>query len=321
MFAGPVFIVGVPRSGTTMLRDLLGSHPDIAFPYIESGFIPRWVRRFGRDVDLTDPARMKRFYEALIASPFYRRGQRYGYRLMFEDLDRIEDKRSWASIFEFLLRAFCPDGFWNGRIFGDKTPDYLLHLPLLGEVFPEARFIHIVRDPRDVASSHAKRWNKSPTGTASRWVDDIRRARREASRHGLAYTEVRYEALLDDPVAALGELCEFLSCEFAPHMLRMTKASSTGDTKGRDDIVAGNQGKYLDQMSAAAIRRVEEITWPLLTELSYPAGHADRHRPLNPMMRFVLRKRDWLAFMTNDQPDVGWAKRLRTINPVAARRS
>jgi hypothetical protein len=104
---------------------------------------------------------------------------------------------------------------------GDKTPSYLYHMPLVARVLPEARFIHIIRDGRDVCQSIRSVWFGPDTveDAAAYWRDVIATARRDAPRvpH---YVEIRYEQLVAAPERVLREVCSYLELEWDTAILR-----------------------------------------------------------------------------------------------------
>src|SRR5690606_38458360 len=124
---------------------------------------------------------------------------------------RIE--RSWEALFALLLRSFAERT--NAAIVGEKTPNHLLYMPTLQALFPGARFIHIVRDPRAVVSS----WVSVPwsTGTiegdAAVWRRYMRKAREQPPAPGTLHT-IRYEALVAHPERVLRGVCSFVGVSF-----------------------------------------------------------------------------------------------------------
>ena len=88
-------------------------------------------------------------------------------------------------------------------IWGDKTPNYLLYLPLLKTLFPKAKFVHIIRDVRDYCLSINAAWQKNPYRAAQRWHDSIKKCRKDGKTLPQGdYMEINYEALIDDPAHA-----------------------------------------------------------------------------------------------------------------------
>ncbi len=206
------FIVGVPRSGTTLLRLQLDAHPELALP-AETGF-GEVARRFEGSAVTRDA-----LLEALTGMPTW------------EDLamsrDELADLLAGMEDGDLSagLRAFYR-GYTAARgktRYGDKTPGHAVDMDVLARVLPEVRFIHLIRDGRDVAASlRGLPFAPGDGGTAAiaaAWRDTVWRARRAAANlpH---YTEVRYEDLVREPERVLRELCDFLELEFAPEMLR-----------------------------------------------------------------------------------------------------
>ncbi len=204
-------VVGVGRSGTTLLRLMLDAHPGLAIP-AETGFLVPVAALAGSG----DEAREELFRTATsfpnwpdLAVPV---------ELFRAELDRLEP---------FTLTAGCRC-FYHlyARLHGkpragDKTPPYALHLGAIHALLPEARFVHIVRDGRDVARSFRGLWfspGDEIETLARTWRDTILTARRLAERvpH---YLEVRYEDLIREPETVLRRVCAFAELPFHPATL------------------------------------------------------------------------------------------------------
>jgi Sulfotransferase family len=206
------FVVGVPRSGTTLLRLQLDSHPELALP-AETGF-GDVARRFEKgSVTRAD------LLHALTSLPTWA-DLAMGRDELADLLAEVDDWDLSAG-----LRAFYR-GYAHARgkaRYGDKTPGHAAQMDVLSRVLPEARFIHIIRDGRDVAASLRglpfAPGDGGMAAIAAAWRDTIWRARRAAAQvpH---YAEVRYEELVSEPDRVLRELCGFLELDFVPEMLR-----------------------------------------------------------------------------------------------------
>jgi hypothetical protein len=222
-----LFIVGCPRSGTTLLRRMVDAHPDIAITR-ETHWIPQVVRN-GRGLDVSGRATAD-LPAVLEAHPkFATLG------IAREEIEQlvVERQRPYAEIVALLFDRY---GAGRGkRLVGDKTPGYVREIGLLHDLFQDVRFVHLVRDGRDVCLSalgwerqaeHFRRrfpsWDDAPVATAALWwrwhVLHGRRAGR-ALRPGL-YRELRYEALVADPERACRRLCGFLGVPFEEAMIR-----------------------------------------------------------------------------------------------------
>lgn len=269
MFTGPLFVVGAPRSGTKLFRDLLRQHSRVGIPTYETEFLPRLMLIADSFGDLSQESNFARFYAW---------ATRYMYFKYLRDDGACITMQQWysgcrtytvAGVFEALIRhdaAVAEDGIW-----GDKSPNYRNHLPEIAALWPEARFIHIVRDVRDVCLSSRQAWGKHMLRNAQRWMDEVGACRRAGQRLGGRYFELRYEDLLARPEPTLRAVAAFLGLDFEPAMLKPGRVSENlGDTRGADKIVAGNQEKWRDRMSPSTLARVEAVCGPLLGELGYP---------------------------------------------------
>ena len=140
-------IVGSPRSGTTLLRLMLDSHPDMAIPP-ETGFLT-----IGPDLALVEKDPRRHFAQSLINFPPDAPGWS-DFRISEEDFTaKIEALEPFtvADGFRCFYQLYA-ERFGKVR-WGDKTPLYLLNMPMIESLLPEAHFIHIVRDGRDCAAS------------------------------------------------------------------------------------------------------------------------------------------------------------------------
>lgn len=221
-----LFVVGCPRSGTTLLQRMLDNHPLLAVVN-DSHFIPKAP-------DLSaghDPPLTPELVEWVLG---YKRFHRFG---LPEPLARAAAGAAAerASTYGGFVSALYTElGRSRGKpLAGEKTPDYVRSLPLLHALFPWAKTIHIIRDGRDVALSAlqwARRdkgpgryrlWREEPVAVCALWWRFQVNAGRRDGPHLSAghYQEVRYEDLLASPEERLRELAAFLELPFAPEML------------------------------------------------------------------------------------------------------
>ena len=209
-------IVGAPRSGTTLLRLMLDAHPELAIPP-ETGFLPSLCDLAGEGDALRTT-----FIETITRYP----PESPGWHDF--DISREALTRALAAVEPFTIadgvRAFYrlyAARFGKSR-WGEKTPSYCLHLDQISRLLPEARFIHLIRDGRDVALSLRNVWfspgNEIAT-LAEYWSTHVRAAMTSGARIA-GYREVRYEELVRRPQSVLEELCEFLELPYADAMLQ-----------------------------------------------------------------------------------------------------
>jgi hypothetical protein len=225
------FIVGCPRSGTTLLRWMLDSHPTIAVTP-ETHFGERYLA--SRDRGASNSVRDARTSSGAL--------DLFCQSCAFEELsidERAFRERAgltpadpWAP-----LRVAMEDfaRLRNASIVGEKTPSHSLHLDALAEAFPRARFLMLVRDPRAVAASwHRASWSHhSTTQIAETWCRYARAMRRTAGRLDSRCLEISYEELVQAPALALASICEFLGTGFDSRMLRYHEARE--DTRSPEE--------------------------------------------------------------------------------------
>jgi sulfotransferase family protein len=200
-----------------MFRLILDRHPDVSVPP-ESHFIPvLWARRgrYGRG-DLVED--QEAFLRDLGSNERFRR-----WDLPIEAVREELAARSpltFASAVEATYLAYA--GKAGKSRWGDKTPGYADHMSLIAGLFPEARFLHLIRDGRDVTSSVVSLGRGHRAGTAAfLWAKEVRRARKGgAELRPSRYMELRYEDLLGDLEGELRRACEFLELPFDQAMLR-----------------------------------------------------------------------------------------------------
>ena len=213
----PIFVVGCPRSGTTMLQLMLHAHPRIAIPP-ETRFLLNVYgerREFG---DLQVAANRRALARRIVD----RQETRFcDLGLDAEDVvERITaGPGTLGSALGTIFQRYAAR-FGKPR-WGDKRPAYLHNIDILLRLFPDAQFVNIVRDGRDcVASLKEMSWHRKDIyATVAAWaraVDDARRAARRLGPH--QWHEVRYEDLVADPHGRLAALCAYLGEMYDPAM-------------------------------------------------------------------------------------------------------
>ena len=266
----PLLVLGVRRSGTTLLRVMLDRNSLIAIPD-ESYFVPQLARRHPGTVDPD---------------------------AFLDDLRRLPTLREWGLPLDDVARRLRPGmstGEAIGAVFeayaaregksrwGDKTPMYMQYLQLLERLFPTARFVHLVRDGRDAALSFlsmpagivTEGWGhpRDAEGFACQWRTEVAAALALGRRVGPErYLELRYEELVARPEEELQRICAFAGLPYEPRMLgyvgevdlsgkphqqRLAQPPTVGVRDWRSD------------MSEHDERAFEAVAGDLLAELGY----------------------------------------------------
>jgi hypothetical protein len=251
---GPIFIVGGPRSGTTLLRNMLNRHPRIAVCR-ETEFF-HWVyarrRTFG---DLRETENRRRVVDAYVATRRIRRMQ--------VDLDALRETllregSSYAALFLSLLQFFAVSR--RRKRCGEKTPHNALVADMLLEWYPDARLIHILRDPRDAVASMLRMPWAQPNVRSNTllWLRFNRAAWR--LRADPRYLLVRYEQLVARPEPELERLCEFAGEKYSDAMLA-PNWDPTADLpwfrRAEEPVTTGRLGKWRDELTADQAALIE----------------------------------------------------------------
>ena len=278
--APPIFVVGCPRSGTTMLRLMLDAHPELAIPP-ESHFIPLVARVRAR---YDQPSGVDA--EHLAADVM--RGIRFrDWRLPPETVRVAIRKRRPATLADAIECFFVAYADAHGKTrWGDKTPGYSIELPLISELFPEAVFVHLIRDGRNVALSlmEVPRPPRSFAEAAQVWRSRVSTGRADGRTLGPErYLELRYEALVDDPESALRAICAMAALEYTPAMLAYHRGDPAASVPERNWGHHANLARppttglrdWRDRMSAADQQLFEAVAGGVLSDLGYERRFPD----------------------------------------------
>lgn len=283
------FVVGCPRSGTTLLAVMLDSHPLLAVPP-ETAFL-------GHVATLSGPAAAlrRRFFDVVTS-----------HRVMVSNwmdfgLDREAFLRRLGTIEPFTVAAgvqafYAMYAESEGKPrYGDKTPAYVFLMSAIAELLPQAHFVHVIRDPGDTALSLRKTWfapSQDLRVLGEGWRRHVEAGRR-ASAVLPRYIEVRFEDLVLEPERELRRLCDFLALPWDPTMLdyRARGAARVARLQGRfawDRMISREErqgihanlmrepdidrlGVWRREMSATERRELEAAAGPMVRELGYAA--------------------------------------------------
>jgi hypothetical protein len=273
-----VFFVGCPRSGTTLLRRIADVHPQLAVVH-ETRWIPR-TYEFRRGLTpegfvtpklvdrMRDPRRLRRL------------------EIDEGDLERLFGNGAGLPFASFVTALFDLYGERHGKRFvGDKTPGYVRYMPMLHDLWPQAKFVHIIRDGRDVCLSVLD-WRKGatsfdtfdddPVSTIGVWWEWYVRLGLEGRTQleERLYHQLRYESLVAEPEQEAIRLCEFLGVPYDASILRFhegrTRSKPGLSSKSAWLPVTGGLRDWRTTMDASDVLRFEAAAGDLLEELGYP---------------------------------------------------
>ena len=273
-----IFIVGCPRSGTTLLQQMLDAHPEIAVAP-ETHFMRLFWKSRNDYGDLTKEHNYQQLLNQITALPEF----------LEMELDAQEFskaawqlERNYAAIFQLLLGQFAQCR--GAKVVGEKTPNHVLYMPAIQTLFPDARFIHIVRDPRSVVNSwRSVPWSKGTvSGDAEMWRYYVSAPQRKPPKgHNTLFT-LPYEKLVVEPDVSLRSLCQFIGLKFEPVMLDYHQNQTTLVNTEREPwkgnaVKPVNQAsltKWQEQLSPQEVAAIESITWFEMQRLGYkPQTH------------------------------------------------
>ena len=280
---GLVCIVGCPRSGTTWLQRLLAGHPNV---------------RTGQESDVFDiyvGPQLRAWRRELEPSSSGRGG--VGLACYFDD-------PTFSAILSRYARELLEPmvgGLRAGEIFVEKTPSHALFIPEIVELFPNTRFVHVLRDARDTVASllgAARSWGKNwaprrARGAAVMWVTHVR-AVRDARLPPSQLLEVRYEDLHSSGPRALGQVVGWLGLDWEkPELERAVQANrpevaragggtpiplggAFGERFGpvvkepRGFVRKAQVGAWRQDLSPLERLLVWRVAGPTMTEVGYP---------------------------------------------------
>jgi len=265
------FIVGCPRSGTTLLRWMLDSHPVISVTP-ETHFGVDYVSNRGRFGPDGEPSSRRALLDDFCRSDGFK-------ELAIDEREfrihaQADPKDPWLP-----LRAAMGDfgRLRKAKLVGEKTPSHALHVEALSQAFPESRFLLLRRDPRAVVASwHRTAWSKrTSTEVSELW----RRSSRSMSRAYRALPgrclEIRYEELVSNPTPVLKSVCALLDTNFDRRMLSYHERDASVCDRAVDDALTfepptpSRIDAWRMQMSARELRRIEMICGREMVEFGY----------------------------------------------------
>jgi len=318
--SAPFFIVGCGRSGTTLLRSMLDSHPLVGVP-LESLFI----------IDYLSSRRSPSVLRKLLPRE-YELGE-WGLACTPDDL---ADCATPSEMIDRVHRLYLRE---HGKSrWGQKTPRFVRYGELLLANYPQARFVHMIRDPRAVARSllRSEVHRSTVLHAAQRWVTDVSAGLELERKHPEKVLRLRYESLVSDPESELKRVCDFLDLEFVERMLRFHERAPDAygsyyqqihSGLGRP-VSTGSTETWREQLSRADIALIESLCASLMDELGYAresSGGSVRRDALKWRLRRLPRAMaqtlHYMKHRTGYLPCVIRRKLvLRTLGPVPINR-
>lgn len=302
----PVFVIGCPRSGTTLLYHMLLSAGGFAYYRSETHVFNSLWPRFG---DLRQEPNRKALLDVWLTSPMHIRS----------GLDESEARRAAAQGFsnggEFLrLVMDAMTAKQGAQRWAETTPAHVLHMQQIRATIPNALFVHVIRDGRDVAVSLAKQGWVTPLprdrtkpffAAAAFWrwiVREGRAAGEQLTRSGCrCYLEVKFEDLLTMPQATLDRIGDFIAHKLDHAVILRNGVGSVSEPNTSFPGASGFSGRWQNELTPADSKRLELMIGPVLNAAGYQREFAsadvtERWQAHMHVMAYLFRfgARQWL---------------------------
>jgi hypothetical protein len=280
----PVFVLGSPRSGTTLLYHMILSAGNFAIYRTESNVFNLLGPRFG---DLSVRRNREALMKIWLGSKLFTRSGL--------DAGEIEKKvlegcRSSGDFLRIVMQEIANKQ--GVERWADCTPDHLLYLPEIRKEMPEALVIHILRDGRDVALSLDKQhwirpfpWDKSKgvlvSGLYWQWI--VNRGREHGRMWGADYKEIHFEDLIQNPRPVLAQLSQFIDHDLDYDRIRKVGIGSVSDPNTSFQPESGGQDfnpveRWRKAFSADQLAACESLMGDTLVSLGYKLGATNTAR-------------------------------------------
>ena len=237
------FILGRPRTGSTLLRTLFDAHPQVIIPQ-EWPMLLLLHFQFEK-VRYWDKPKLEAFYQALfqpLRIPFWsiRNWPGIDLELLHENLLKCEGEQTLETLLKVVY--FHYNSFFDKKeivLIGDKNPAISNHPELIARLFPTAKFIHLVRDYHDNLVSLLEVDFEMPNVTllTYRWKYSFRVIEKSAAHHPERFFRIRYEDFVQQPEFQFGRLCRFLGIPEDPAILNFYTRKSEIETSFPPEIV------------------------------------------------------------------------------------
>ncbi len=243
-----LFIVGRPRSGTTLLRTLFDAHTHVAIPP-ECQFVVNLYGKYGKKTHWSKTD-LEQFYQELQPQWRFDLWKLDNDRLM-QNLLSQEGDNSYGNVCKAVYSTYH-SVFPKEKImlFGDKNPGYTIYTKRLLKIFPNAKFIHITRDYRDnfVSIKNVDFELPIPSLAAQKWVYFFKKINKDALEKPEAYYHIRYEDLVSNPEASMKAMCAFVGIEYQAGILNFHEK--------KDEVTQLYQPGILQKYHASLLKKI-----------------------------------------------------------------
>ena len=247
------FIIGRPRTGTTLLRSLFDAHPNVQIPW-ECQFVLNLYPKYGK-LEHWNTGTLEQFYADLL--------QQWQFSAWNIDHDKLKSDLLLCEG-EITYREICQVVYLNHisfypkeeiKLIGDKNHGYTIYTNRLKRLFPEAKFVYILRDYRDNYESVSKVDFELHIVSlvVYKWKYFYKKALQASEKYPEAFYFIRYEDLVKDPVNEFQKLCEFLAIPYVPEVFDFYKMKDKAEEKYPADILQKHHKSLFNPINTSRI--------------------------------------------------------------------
>lgn len=274
----PLFIVGAPRSGNTLTRRVLMASGQIYIPpetYVLGELLVRWRKWRG----LTWREKVWLF------CAYFDRHKKFA-DFEIESLSPLaasavalpEDQQTLPTLIDRFYAFMAREHGFTEKRWGDKTPWNTMYLKDIVKAYPDAYYLYLKRDGRDVVASQLKSDMRDFEASATRWIDANTACQRHLKRARRAPLEIAYEELVTDPETVFSAIFDWADLDFEANYL--TRIPERLGDVGRHDhhaavtrpITASSIGKWRDSLSAQQFGTLPPAFADMMQALGYATG-------------------------------------------------
>ncbi len=272
---GPIIITGADRSGTTLLYALLGSHPNVSM--VRRTNLWRWF--YGNYGDLADPANLNRCLATMLEYSRLNVLEPDPESIILEFSARPPNYGQLFSVMHEQHAARRGRGRWS-----DKSLHTEHYASQIFDDLPEARILHMVRDPRDRYASIVRRYEsagraaRNLASTTGRWIASVRAGEANVKAFGDSrYRMVRYETLVAEPEPTMRAICDFVGEYYEPELLTMRAMADDADSTGNSsyetlapgEISTRSIGRFRERLPDESTALIQTIAGPWMARMGY----------------------------------------------------
>jgi len=284
----PIFVVGMNGSGTSMLADCLGQHSSLFATPWETKLIPYLMANISKYGDLNVDENFLKLWKAVLGIPVFTKMNAWS--PLYLPMNWQEFPRDLSSVIDAVFRTIAVKQ--NKQRWTEKTPQYIQHLNGLCELFPGAKFIHIIRDGRDCAASFHRRWKRTPEHTIYRWKCVLQEGNLQSAKLGDRYFQLKFEDLTTSPEKWLRKICDFVDLPFDESVLRSNQPQKEGVVMGTVGEIQPNSGIWKSYFNEKQIKALEKIAGESLSSNGYWVKYELGNKDPNVVLRLFWKWRD-----------------------------